>query len=169
MNFRQFYAYFLRPAYKSNWKNIGQILSKISRLIREYIRYIILKFMYASTSENNFTVSSMAVGLVFLLTGQSFIKMSNRKGMLKRGYKSVRIDEILRNGFKIIDMEMEIYSNSFDFVTPCILLDQLTLINFKLMIFSFSWKMSWISFASLTKLQRLIRKFIRAKKFPNCN
>ena len=30
------------PAYKSNWKNIAPNLSKISRLIREYIRYLLI-------------------------------------------------------------------------------------------------------------------------------
>ncbi len=41
MKFEDIGLYFLLPAYMSNWINIDLKLSKISQLIREYIRYVV--------------------------------------------------------------------------------------------------------------------------------
>ena len=55
------------PAYKSNWKNYLQNLSKISRLIREYIRYIKLTWVLAYNWNFYLLISSSYFSLDFSL------------------------------------------------------------------------------------------------------
>jgi len=43
-----FWVHILWPAYKSNWKIFAQNLSKISRLIRKYIRYFFACYFFAN-------------------------------------------------------------------------------------------------------------------------